>query len=244
MKKITTFTALICLLNTFLCAQNSPIKFGISINPNYSYRYFYSDNTLLKKTFDALESGKISGSVGGFIEKKMSEHSRLHVGINLMNWGSVINKTGLGSWGSQNSNGTFDPNLPTNEPNGFSAIRFTYNSLNIQLPIDFQFFINKKRSFYFNLGISPLYNLGNYTTTTITLGDGRTKKTTSKDNLSDAKKLYFGMNLGFGYEWKINEKCIFEIQPQGQIFILDLANLSGKSGTIPYNLGVQMGLKF
>jgi Outer membrane protein beta-barrel domain len=243
MKKVITLILLISLSSNCLFAQKNAFRYGISLNPNYAYRYFYSDVAGLKKTVDALESGKISLSIGGFIEKKTSENARFRIGINLMNWGSEINRTGLEKGGSQNTNGGFNP-LDSLNPNDVTAIRFTYSSWNVELPIDFQYFINKKHSFYFNAGISPLYNLGNYTTTKITLLNGKTDVNTTKDNGDNFQKLYVACQFGVGYERKINEKWSIDFQPRCQILFLDLANLSHKTGTIPYNVGLQMGLKF
>ncbi len=75
MKKTTTLIAFICFANTFLTAQNRPIKFGISINPNYSHRYFYSDDATFKATINALYWGKFSYSVGTFVEKEITRRA-------------------------------------------------------------------------------------------------------------------------------------------------------------------------
>jgi opacity protein-like surface antigen len=239
MKKVLTLTALMSLLNTFLFAQNDKWQFGISVNPNYSYRILYSENADVKATFDALESGKISGSVGGFMEKKTSTRGRVRVGVNLMNWGFVINRK-FGSR-SQNSNGTFDPFLFVD----LGGFRITNNFVNLEVPVDYQYFINKKRTFYVNGGISPSYFLASYTTTTITSGDGSTQKSTSKNAaFDDDKKLFFGLQLGLGFEWKIQEKLTIDFQPRGQIMFNDLSNLFKKDRLLPYNVGLQMGVKF
>jgi Outer membrane protein beta-barrel domain len=239
MKKALTLTALMSLLNTLLFAQNNKWQFGISANPNYSYRILYIENADVKAAFDAIESGKISGSIGGFMEKKTSTCGRVRVGANLMNWGFVINK----------DFSVFDPSLffttDPLRPTDIVTFKLANNIINFEIPIDYQYFINKKRSFYVNGGISPSYFLASYTTTTFTSREGKVEKNTRKgETFDDDKKLFFGFQLGFGFEWKVREKLTIDFQPRGQLFFNDLSNLRRKDKIIPYNFGLQMGVKF
>jgi hypothetical protein len=240
MKKTTTFTALICLLNTFLCAQNSPIKFGISINPNYSYRYLYSDIPDLKTSFDAIDVGKFSYSIGAFGEKEINNKARFRIGINLMNTGFGTKKLPLTTGSSLDPQG-----FPSfTNPNDPIAGRFIFNDIKIELPIDFQFFINKKQSFFIDFGMSPILNIYSYSTFKTYFSDGRINSSSSSNNDPNIRKLALAAQLGIGYEFKLNEKLTMEIQPKCQYFLTTLINSKNKSGMIPYNLGLQMGLKF
>ncbi len=242
MKKTTTFTVLICLLNTFLCAQNSPIKFGISINPNYSYRYLYSDIAGLKAEFDDIDVGKFSYSVGAFGEKEISNKARFRIGVNLMNTGFGTKKLPLTTSASLDpKSGIFSQNPDPNDP---IAGRFIFNDIKLELPIDFQIFIDKKKSIFINVGVSSMLNIYSYSTFKAYFLDGRINNSNSSNNDPNIKKLALASQLGIGYEFKINQKLIMQIQPRCQYFLTMLTNSRSKSGMIPYNLGLQMGLKF
>ena len=241
MKKATTLIAFICFANTFLMAQNRPIKFGVSINPNYSHRYLYSDDATTKAMLDRLYSGKFSYSVGVFGEKEMTEKVSLRVGLNAMNTGFQIVKDNL-TWGSQNNNGSWNP-FPI-DPNEPTKIRFVYNFINLELPFDCQYFINKKRTFFISLGGSPMLNVYNYGTTKIYYNN----KSTTTDNyeLKDepTKKLSVALQLGMGYAVKLTQKLTMDIQPRIQCFVTPLVSSSAKSGVLLYNIGLQTSLTF
>jgi hypothetical protein len=242
MKKVTTLIAFICLANTFLTAQNRPIKFGISINPNYSYRYFYTSNVSTKTAVDALESGKFSYSIGAFGEKEINDKVRLRVGINAMNTGFQIVKRDLQSWGSQNTNGTLQSGF--NEPYGFTQIRFIYNYINLELPIDFQYFINKKCTFFITSGLSPMVNIYNYGATKAYFNDKKTTVNRYEITGEPVKKISLALQFGIGYAFKLNQKLTLDIEPRFQCFVTPLVSPSSKSGILPYNSGLQIGLTF
>lgn len=241
MKKVTTLIAFICLANTFLTAQNRPIKFGVSVNTNYSDRYLYSDDATLKATLDKLYSGKFSYSVGAFVEKEMTDKVRFRVGINAMNTGFQIVRDNL-NWGFQNGLGNPTP-FPV-DPNEPTKIRFVYNYVNLELPLDFSYFINKKRTFFVSLGFSPMLNVFNYGTTKIYYNDK--SPTTNSYELKDepTKKLSLALQLGMGYAFKLNKKLTMDIQPRVQGFVTPLISSSAKSGALPYNIGLQTSLTF
>jgi hypothetical protein len=242
MKKTITLTVLFSLFNALLFAQNKKISFGISVNPNYSYRYLYSDDAALKTTFDAIDVGKFSYSAGVFGEKEINNSVRFRVGVNFMNTGFGTKKTDFSSWGSQNPQGGWFPQNP--DPNDPIAGCFIFNDLKIELPIDIQLFINKNKSFFIDLGISPLLNLDSYTTFKAYFADGRISSYNTSNNDPNAKKIALAAQFGIGYTFKLSQKLSMEIQPRCQSFLATLPNSRSKSSIIPYNLGLQMGLKF
>jgi hypothetical protein len=240
MKKATTLIVFMCLANAFLTAQNAPIKFGISVNTNYSHRYVYTNDAAAKAMFDRLYSGKFSYSIGAFVEKEITRRGRLRIGLNAMNTGFQIVKNDLQGWGSQN--GGWNPFPP--EPNDPTKIRFVYNFINLELPIDYQYFINKKRSFYLDFGVSPMLNLYNYITTQTHYNNKNT--TTNQQELTDEpmKKLSLALQFGMGYAVKLTRRLTLDIQPRIQGFVTPLISSSSKSGVLPYNIGLQTGLTF
>ncbi len=241
MKKVTILIAFICFANTFLTAQNRPIKFGVSINPNYSHRYLYSDDATTKAMLDRLYSGKFSYSVGVFGEKEMTDKLRLRVGLNAMNTGFQIVRDNL-TWGSQNNNGSWNP-FPI-DPNEPTKIRFIYNFINLELPIDCQYFINRKRTFFLSLGGSPMLNVYNYSTVKAYFNTKSTTTSHQEVTNEPTKKLSFALQLGMGYAVKLTPNLTLDIQPRVQCFITPLISSSAKSGVLPYNVGVQTGLTF
>ena len=241
MKKTTTLIVFICIANAFLTAQNRPIKFGVSVNLNYSHRYVYNDDAVDKAMLDRLYSGKFSYSIGVFGEKEMTDKLRLRVGLNAMNTGFQIVKKDLQNGGSQNG-GSWNP-FPI-DPNAPTEIRFIYNFINLELPIDCQYFINRKRTFFLSLGGSPMLNVYNYSTFKAYFNTKST--TTNHQELTDEpiKKLSFALQFGMGYAVKLTPNLTLEIQPRGQIFVTPLISSSSKTGVFPYNIGLQTGLIF
>lgn len=146
------------------------------------------------------------------------------------------------NWGSQNTNGSWTP-FPT-DPNGPTKIRFVYNFINLELPIDYQYFINKKRSFFVSLGISPMLNVYNYGTTQTYFNNKNT--TTDHSELKDepTKKISLALQFGMGYAIKLTQRLTLDVQPRVQGFITPLLTSSSKSRVLPYNIGLKTGLTF
>jgi hypothetical protein len=239
MKKAINLITFLSLLPIFLFAQNDFIRFGISLNPNYSYRFFYSKNSNLKITFDNIDVGKFSYSIGAFCEKQFNDKIRLRVGLNAMN-------TGIGTRKKQD-NGfvVIGGSFPTSTPSTGSAFRLVFNDVKIELPIDFHFFINKKQSFYIDFGLSPTYNIYSYSTFKRYSSDGSIKNINSTNIDPEAKKLQFASQVGIGYEFPLNKKIKMDIQPRFQYFLTGFAHHANSLGFfVPYNLGLQMGAKF
>ncbi len=187
MKKNLILSAFLFILITQSFGQDKKFHFGVSFNPNYSYRIYTTNDksSFSKRFFDSVDASKFSYSAGFFAERQLSQRLKVRVGLNFMKtgFGSIKNNISS-SWGSQggSTNTKPDSSLPV------AASRY-YNAYYIEIPLDFQYFIGQKKRFFVNLGMSPCINFLNETASKLYYLDGKTTIQTLEDRQTDNRKV-------------------------------------------------------
>ena len=218
-------------------AQNNKIYVGISLYPNYSYRNYFTDISVrfLQSAYDTIERPKFSYSAGIFAEKKLNENFRLRVGLNFMNSGFRTKKQEL-HFASPDSSGQYQQIIF----GGYGNV--VYNDFYLELPIDVHYFFVKTPVFI-DFGISPVFNLYNSSTANWEYPDGHTETRTGENKSTSFNKFGLAFQFGIGYEVKIINRLILEIQPKFQYFLSTDVISSNKAKDRLYNLGLQLVFK-
>lgn len=217
------FLTLICAFNTVGKAQNVPFKIGFFINPTYSDR-FNVQADLQRDLF----IGKYAYSIGIFAQKRLTQYLDLRFGASFANNGEQTKRQS--TWGIQNSNGGFE---------SFTDDKFELvnNYYNVELPIDIQWFLSKKHSFFAVFGVSPSYNLSNSGTLNFYTNDKLVRSNTSKHVGDNGVGL--ALQFGMGYQKSLNDNLLFEIQPRFRYYITNINN-----SRYMYNAGLQINMIF
>jgi hypothetical protein len=217
------FLTLICAFNTVVKAQNAPLKIGFLINPTYSDR-FKEKEVFFQGTF----VGQYAYSIGVFGQKSMNHSLNLRFGASLVNNGEHT-KRGLGQ--------RFEPDggfgLFIAFPN--ESFEFVENHYNIELPIEIQWFMNKKRSIFTIFGASPGYNYSKTVKINNYLDDKLANSNTFEQ--SNDKGISVALQAGIGYQMRLNQSLLFEIQPKFRYYITRAQNTHEM-----YNIGLQMNI--
>lgn len=235
MKKSIILSTLILLLCFNALAQDKKFHFGVSFNPNYSYRYYYSDISFLKTRFDSTDVPILSFSAGFFAERRISNKSKVHIGFNVINTGFSRKKIALNSWGS--NGGSNSSNLSSDYFKTSSVFYY------FELPIDFCYFIDKKKRFAIHSGISSSINFLNKTTISTYYADGKRETKSYEDKVTPYNKFVANAHLGISYEIPISSKFVLEIQPRFHYFITPLVKNTNNTNANLYNGGLQVSLR-
>ena len=215
MKQVLILT-LIFACNGVAKAQNTPFTVGFFLAPAYSDR-FNVDAFLLKDLF----VGNYAYSIGIFAQKSMTNRLDLRYGANFVNNSEQMLRRDM-------SNGVLFIN---------QYMTIISNSYNVELPIDIQYFMNRKKHFFVSLGASPSYNLFDAGTIKRYTGDRLTSTNTSTGK--GEKGIAVAVQVGIGYQKQLNRNLLFEIQPKFRTYITKLDNSRSM-----YNVALQMGLLF
>jgi hypothetical protein len=199
-----------------------PFKMGFLLNPAYCDRLNVQSD-LLRGIF----IGKYAYSIGIFAQKKMTKTLDGRFGINFVNNGEQTIQQPI--WVKLNGN------LFTSS--SAEAIQLISNFYNIEIPIDIQWFINRKRSFFAIFGASPSYNFSKSGTVNFYTNGQLTTSNTSK-RAGDAV-LALALQFGMGYQKALNNNLLFEIQPKFRYYATNAAN-----SRYMYNAGLQLNLIF
>jgi hypothetical protein len=219
--KQVLFLTLICAFSTVAKAQKNPLKIGFFINPAYSDRFKEKDFF-----FQGIFIGQYAYSLGLFAQTKIAPSLDFRFGASLVNNGERTKRESR--WGFQNGN-VFFPAL-SNE--SFVLIENYYN---IELPIDIQWFMNKKRTFFTVFGASPGYNYLKTMTTKNYLDDRFVSSNAFE--ASNDQGISVALEVGMGYRMRLNESLWFEIQPKFRTYITP-----AQSTYNMYNVGLQLNI--
>ncbi len=242
MKKTLILSTFLFVFITQSFGQDKKFHFGVSFNPNYSYRLFLTKDIdpFIKKTADLIDDSMLSYSLGFFAERQLSQKINARIGLNFM-------KTGFGnfksvfrsSWGTQ---GGIFGSTPRPAGDDVSFKRFN-NNYYLEIPFDIQYFIDSKKRFCVNWGVSPCINLLNEVTLKTNYKDGRTVSNKLENSSAVFRKVAMAVQLGFGYNLPFLKKYTLEIQLRFQYFITPLNQSIGKTNTFLYNAGLQFAVK-
>jgi Outer membrane protein beta-barrel domain len=218
MKQVLILT-LICTFNTFSKAQNMPFKIGFLINPTYSDRL----NTQAD-LFSGIFVGKYAYAIGIFAQKRMTHTLDLRFGANFVNNGEQTKQqtTFASSSGLVTSTETF---------------QLISNFYNAEIPIDIQWFMNRKRSFFAIVGASPSFNLSKSATFNFYSNDKLT--TTNTVKVAGEDGIGLAVQFGIGYQKSFNDNLLLEIQPKFRYYVTKM-----DSNRYMYNAGLQINLIF
>ncbi len=221
MKQVLILT-LICAFNMVANAQSAPFKIGFLINPTYSDRFKEKLNL-----FQGIFVGQYAYSIGIFGQQKMAHSLDLRFGASFVNNGERT-KRGLGQR-FQNSGGGLFIIFPN------ESFEIIENYYNIELPIDIQWFMNKKRTFFTIFGASPGYNYSK----TVTIKNYLDDKLLNS-NMAEGSKdqgISVALQAGIGYRMRLNEFLSFEIQPKFRYYITNIQSTFNM-----YNIGLQCNI--
>ncbi len=248
MKKTLILSTFLFILITQSFGQDKKFHFGVTLNPNYSYRFYEVDNEIFsfaKNLYDSIDRPQISYSTGIFAERHLSEKIKIRLGLNMMRMGFGSKKLLLqGGWGSQNNNGTFDPNIPV-DSNAISGLKISHGNYFLEIPLDFQYFMGSKKRLFVDFGFSPCINFLNRVNHTTYFQDGRVESKNKEDKAPYYRKVALTTQFGFGYNMPIFKKYVLEIQPRFQLFVTPVSNSINTSSfnVFLYNAGLQFAVK-
>lgn len=235
MKKQLAFLTFILCFNFVASAQNKPYKFGISLNPNYSYRVYTNDEKPVKDYFDSLHIGKFSYSIGLFVEKQISKRKRFRIGLNFMNTGfKTINRAVNSS--DSIFNGSFNPFVPY-------QYRMVFNNNYLEIPIDYRYSPQPKQPLFFSFGIAPSFNISNRRVYIQYFENNTVKRNKQPNDLESYNKFGLALQFGLGYEIKLSSKIRIDIQPRFQYFLTHLFESSYSANDRLFNTGLQIDIK-
>jgi hypothetical protein len=219
------FLTLICTFSTFAKAQNTPFKVGFFINPNYC------DRLETRDVFGQdVYVGQYAYSLGVFAQRKMTHSFNLRFGASLVNNGERTKRKPL--WGSQNDNGGIEP-----MPAFRDGLQSVDNYYNIELPIDIQWFMNKKRTFFTIFGASPGYNYLKTVRTSQYRNDQLVASNLGEDK--NDQGISVALQVGMGYKMRLKESLWLEINPKFKAYITRAQNSYSM-----YNIGLQTSIIF
>jgi opacity protein-like surface antigen len=206
MKKLMTLSL---LLFPFLMFAQSRSSLDYMFSPDLTYRVQYYDGVEqvgkdIKRMSDSADLSKISTHIGIGYNVKMSSKFWLKMGLQISSMG--YRRTLNAQWGSQNNNGTFNPNLP-GEPNLPNTIDWYYGVYYFNLPVIIRYELGEQKlSPYFELGLVPSYAVERYFKTVYNRQELK--------NLDESKNNFAIMlHWGFGVNYKLSEKWKIYFQP-------------------------------
>ena len=235
MKKTLLLSLILSCILTHAFGQDKKLRFGISFKPNYSSRFILADSNFntAKKILNDAETGKLSYSAGLFAERLLDDDMRIQVGVNYMNTGFRTHRKQL-LWGSTNG----QPDT-IGLPEGY----FVFNHNRIEIPIDFQYFIESDKPFFVTVGISPTLNVSVTTTSKFYYPDGHREINRQKDTQDGYPKFGLSFKIGLGYQFIVFKKIVLDIQPNVQCFLTTLGKFNPRFNSYLYNAGIQISLK-
>ncbi len=247
MKKTLILSTFLFVLITQLFGQDKKFHFGVTLNPNYSYRFYEVDNEIFsfaKNLYDSIDRPQISFSTGIFAERHLSEKIKIRLGLNMMRMGFGSKKSTNLQWGSQNNNGTFDPTIPA-DSSVAGGLKISHGNYFVEIPLDFQYFMGSKKRLFVDFGFSPCINFLNRVYHKTYFPDGRVESKTMEDKSSHFRKVALTTQLGFGYNLPIFKKYVLEIQPRFQLFVTPASESINTSSfnVFLYNAGLQFAVK-
>jgi Outer membrane protein beta-barrel domain len=228
---------LFCFLTLpFLAFSQSRSSLDYMISPDITYRILSYDGSEkqgidIKRRNDSAEVSKIGAHVGVGYNVKLSSKIWLKMGLQVSSMG--YKRSTKTQWGSQNNNGTFDPNLP-GEPKFSNTIDWYYGVYYFNLPVIARYEFNEnKLSPYFELGLVPSYAVERYTNTIY--GSQESKMLDESTN-----KFAVMLHWGVGVNFKLNEKWKIYFQPTIRYQL--------NSNTAPikehlYSIGIEFGAR-
>jgi hypothetical protein len=225
MKKIVLIIT-IALTPLILLAQSKSSVSGL-IGLEYS-------NRILKNPAFSGETGKANYRFGFNYNRKIAEKTWLEGGLRFSSIGyNGEKKTGL-TYGSEfnPTTGVFtpDPTLP-------HQIQFIYDYLFLEVPIGIRRELTQnKMKTYFAVGISPNVYLKTKIKTITELG--------TENKAGDPygiQKMTFSANIGFGFEYIVNEQYQAFAQPSFRYHFTSIGK--GPIKEYLYNFGLEIGVR-
>jgi Outer membrane protein beta-barrel domain len=225
MKK-SVLLIVISLAPFILMAQ---IKSSISgvIGVDYSYR-------VLKNPLYSGETGRLNYRIGLNYNHKIAEKMWLESGLRFSSIGYNGHKETNAKWGSEFNTTTGiwtpDPTLP-------HQIQFIYDYLFLEIPIGIRYELkSNKIKTYFAAGLSPNVYLKTRTQTITEFGS----KATLGDRIG-IQKMTFSANIGFGFEYVLNDHFQVYSQPSFRYHFTPLG--TGPIKEYLYNFGLELGIR-
>lgn len=210
MKKII-FVILIFVLSTNISHSQNKFEFGLSVGSNYvTYHGFRNDNEF---------NSKISFLAGLTSEYKINTNLRICFDLFFERKNTESNVLG------QVINPGDNPLNPTG-----NKIYYVFQNDYLVLPVQIKYQFKKIDSFYFTTGIFGGYLLNSY------YFDGFERE----NNSNRFKKTDFGLTLGIGRTFDINNTSKFKVELRNNFGVSDINNdeyfFSGKIKTNSLNL--------
>jgi hypothetical protein len=226
MKKVILAAASL-LFPIFLSGQTKA-SIGGMIGVDYTYRVIKSF-----PIFDA-ETPKIGYRIGGNYHRKLTGKVWLESGLRLAFQGYNGPKLKNRTWGSE-----FNPTtgVYTRDPSLPHEVQNIYDYLFLEIPIGIRYELaEKKLKKYIAFSLSPNVYL---TTKVKTITDLFTKE--DFQQTYGVNKVTVSANIGFGFEYSINDRFQAFAQPSFRFHFTKFGN--GLVGEYLYNGGVELGFR-
>lgn len=190
------------LFNYCLLEAQTTFDVGLSLYPNLSNRRLIAFGNLSEKEqnrLDSLEMNRPSYSIGLTAGWKGNKAGLLF-GLNYMNTGYR----------------TIKQSIPADDPQSeiASSRRFTYQNINLEVPVDLQFFheLSEGNSIFFMMGLAFSFNLQNKNQVILFSGENRSRETLDV-NQDDFRLFNYAFQTGMGWEKTFSERFALVVQP-------------------------------
>lgn len=210
----------------------SDFNWGISVFPHLAGTRLISFGLLSEEEIAEINEREITrfGYAGGLFAQWKGEKLGFQVGLNFMDTGYRTVK---------------EP-IPADDPNpqGATDRRLLYQYQYIELPVEVLFYQNfrNKHAFFFMLGASASYNINNYETTILDLGDSQSR---SREKLpqEDFNSFNYAFQAGVGYETELSEKVGLFFEPVFQFWLKEVFKDMELNRSL-YTVGLKVGVRF
>ncbi len=170
--------------------------------------------------------GKFGFSINGLVRYKLNQKVNFQTGIGYV-------KNGINEKTVKLTPAVPDSTLPT-----YGRYSFVQHSITVPLLLQY-YFSTTKNKFYLIGGVTPTFSFKSYDNYTLTYLNGN--ETTSKTDVSSkVRNLNLGAALGFGYQYKLNNKIDMFVQPNFNINLLGIYKNTDLSRYI-YSYGLTIG---
>lgn len=231
----------IAFLNTNLYGQKK-VSFDFVLTSDFCYRSLKADTGIpmdIAKSRNSTEKPKISYKIGIATNYNFN---RFSIGLGLL-----FSKKGYKSIVLTNFifPDSLDPlygnyNSSNNTFSGLDKIYFTYNYINIDVPILISYnLINKNIKFYIFSGLEPNFFIGAHHKSIILYSDGSKSKSINKElnDFNDVNLSYIG---GIGLQYVISDNLDIKVEPIIERNLFSIINAPIKEYLYSYGINLKI----
>ena len=231
--KMRAFTLILFFfyMLSFVNAQDD-FQLGVDFFPNYSW---HTNPAIPSSDY----KGRISQSLGLYVEKGLTKRLSIQTGFNYANMGTAYEFPNDLRWGSQHDgNGGFDPKLESGESIGDVK---TVNTLHfIEIPLKIRYVVvDKTYQLYFSQALLGRFFIDEYQKTTI---DGETDKEKLDTQIESPSTAW---QSGFGCSFPLSGNMSMFLEPRFQLNTFSPIATNDNPIKVRFgSIGLAMGISF